>query len=109
MEHFMEFSSQKGSEDLKFCEEREKGAAKIARDANAKGGFARLTAWHFDAKHPEYELCKKAVEEGKTKEHFHKQMVYYLQESQSATNQRRFQVAMGKAEVWGETMHFLFH
>ena len=101
MEHFMEFNSQKGNENVKFCEEREKGAAKIAREANSKGGFARLTAWHFEAKHPEYELCKKAIEEGKPKSHFHKEMIKYIQEAQGATNERRFQVAMGKARGMG--------
>ena len=62
----------------------------------------------FEAKHPEYELCKKAIEEGKPKSHFHKEMIKYIQEAQGATNERRFQVAMGKARRSGASACFKF-
>lgn len=107
MGHFLEYISSKSNEDLKFCEEREKGASKIAKDAAAKGGYAKLTAWHFEAKHPEYELCQKAIDQKKSASYFKDQMVKYLNEARGTSDQKRFQVAMGKAEVWGEVYHKL--
>jgi hypothetical protein len=83
-----------------FCEQRKKGATKIAREAS--GGPGRLTKWHFDAKLPEYDECEKSIKDNKGKEHFKQKMLKYLRDASIATNQRGFQELMGKAEVWGE-------
>lgn len=87
-----------------FLETRKKGAAKIAKSAQEKGGPSLLTAQHFKAKEVPY---KKAIEHvsDETREK------YYSQEAEKCLKklnswktmtQKEFQTVMGELEVWGE-------
>ncbi len=99
---FSEYINSKESELVKFCEDRKKGATKIAREAQAKGGAAQLTAWHFTAKLPEYDECIKAIKNGKAATYFQAQELKLIHQLTGIRNQRKFQEIMGRAEVWGE-------
>jgi hypothetical protein len=102
MNTFLEYVDSKQKENITFCEDRKKGASKIADQARAKGGASQLTAWHFAAKLPEYDACIAAIRTNKPASYFHEQELKFIREVPSARNQRRFQEIMGKAEVWGE-------
>jgi hypothetical protein len=102
METFLEYTINKKSEKIKFCEDRKKGAQKILSEANAKGGVSKLTAWHFSAKLPEYDECLKAIKDEKPPEFFKQKMRGLSQELMNITVQKKFQEVMGKLEVWGE-------
>lgn len=102
MRQFSEYVNRKQDELVQFCEDRKKGAAKIAQDARSKGGPAQLTAWHFAAKLPEYDECIKAIKAGKPSSHFQQQEVKLIHQLTGIRNQRTFQEVMGRAEVWGE-------
>jgi hypothetical protein len=102
MHTFNEHVNRKQDENVQFCEDRKKGAAKIAQDARSKGGPAQLTAWHFAAKLPEYDECIKAIRAGKSPSHFQQQEVRLIHQLTSIRNQRTFQEVMGRAEVYGE-------
>ena len=87
-----------------FLETRKKGADKIRKSAEAKGGASFLTAQHFKAKEVPY---KKALEHS-TEENKEK---YYLEEAEKCLSrlkswktmtQKEFQTVMGELEVWGE-------
>ena len=91
--------------DIEFCEDRKKGADRIARQAG--GGPGRLTKWHFEAKLPEYDECINAIKDDKNKSYFKQKMSEYLKRAAITSNQRNFQELMGKAEVWGEIYHEL--
>jgi hypothetical protein len=100
---FSEYVDRKQAENIEFCEDRKKGASKIATEAKGKGaGPAQLTAWHFAAKLPEYDDCIKAIKEKKPASYFHEQELSFIRQIASVKNQRKFQELMGKAEVWGE-------
>lgn len=88
--------------NVKFCEDRKKGASKIAHEAQSKGGISMLTAWHFAAKLPEYDNCIKAIKENKPTSYFHQQQIKFIQQLIGVRNQKKFQEIMGKTEVWGE-------
>ena len=102
MQKFNEYVNRKQDENVQFCEDRKKGAAKIAKEARSKGGPAQLTAWHFAAKLPEYDACIKAIKDGKPSSYFQQQEVKLINQLTSIRNQRTFQEVMGRAEVWGE-------
>ena len=104
----MDFHEFVRNKDVEFCEERKKGAAKIAREATAKGGYARLTGWHFSAKLPEYTQCVDDIG-NKSKDYYKQKMVSFLRAAMSSTHQKQFQELMGKAEVWGEVYFELKH
>ena len=99
---FNEYANERQQNNIKFCENRKKGASKIAVQAKAKGGPAKLTEWHFTAKLPEYDACLKAIKEGKPASYFKEQENYFIKQLSNIQNQRKFQEIMGKAEVWGE-------
>jgi len=89
---------------MEFLEIRKKGAEKIQKSAEAKGGASILTAQHFKAKEIPY---KKALEHS-TEENKEK---YYLKEAEKCLSrlkswktmtQKEFQTVMGELEVWGE-------
>lgn len=88
-----------------FAEARGAGAAKIAKNAKAKGGPAMLTYHHFNVKLPYYEKAshgKFNIEQAKTKL---KQLTQELNKSVGATvsmNQTEFQKKVGLIEVLGE-------
>jgi hypothetical protein len=102
MQQFSEYVNRKQNENVQFCEDRKKGAAKIASEARAKGGPAQLTAWHFAAKLPEYDECIKAIKNEKPASYFHDQEMRLIRQLTGIRNQRTFQEVMGRAEVWGE-------
>lgn len=102
MHTFNEYVNEKTSNNIKFCEDRKKGATKIANEAKAKGGIAELTYWHFTAKIPEYDACIKAIKENKPTSYFQQQETRLIHQLSGIRNQRKFQEIMGKVEVWGE-------
>jgi hypothetical protein len=103
MQTFNEYVDSRQSENIKFCEDRKKGASKIATEAKAKGaGPAQLTAWHFSAKLPEYDACIKAIKENRPASYFHDQELGFIRQLSTIRNQRKFQEIAGKAEVYGE-------
>ncbi len=105
MHQFNEYvnrKQRKQDENVRFCEDRKKGAARIATQARAKGGVSMLTAWHFTAKLPEYDECIKAIKDGKPSSYFQQQQVKLTHQLTGTRNQRKFQEISGKAEVWGE-------
>lgn len=102
MHTFNEYVNRSQETNVQFCEDRKKGAAKIASEARAKGGPAQLTAWHFAAKLPEYDECIKAIKAGKPANYFQQQEVRLIRQLTGIRNQRTFQEVMGRAEVWGE-------
>jgi hypothetical protein len=102
MKTFLEYTITRKSDKLKFCEDRKKGAQKILTESSAKGGVARLTVWHFNAKLPEYDDCIKAIKDNKPPEFFRQKMRTLSNELMNITVQKKFQEVMGKLEVWGE-------
>jgi len=102
MQYFHEYVNRKQDDLVKFCEDRKKGASKIATEARAKGGAAQLTAWHFAAKLPEYDECIKAIKNGKSAEYFKQKMLKHMRNASTVGNQKKFQELLGKAEVYGE-------
>lgn len=102
MRTFNEYVNRNQENNVQFCEDRKKGAAKIATEARAKGGPAQLTYWHFSAKLPEYNECIKAIKANKPASYFQQQEMKLIHQLAGIRNQRRFQEVMGQAEVWGE-------
>lgn len=98
----MSFLNFKNAKGVKFCEERKKGAKKIADQAALKGGVAELTAWHFNAKLPEYDACISALKENEDVNFFKDMLVELTAQLHEAKTQKAFQEIMGKMEVWGE-------
>jgi hypothetical protein len=88
-----------------FAETRGKGAAKIASNAEEKGGLALLTWHHFKVKAPYY---KKATEGKFNKEQAEKEYKELLEKLYKATSkqmditQTGFQELVGKIEALGE-------
>ncbi len=95
----------KADDDEEFIVKRKAGAAEIAKKAAEKGGYADLTAWHFEAKLPQYDLALRAAKDGKPLEFFEEKvqmLVEKLFENQATQTQAAFQKLMGELEVWGE-------
>lgn len=90
-----------------FAEVRGKGAAKIATNAEDKGGAALLTWHHFKVKAPYY---KKAAEGKFNTEQAEKEYKELLEKLYKATNKRMditqvgFQQLVGKIEALGELL-----
>ena len=100
MHTFNEYVDHKQQNNIKFCEDRKKGATKIAHEAQANA--AQLTYWHFAAKLPEYDECIKAIKAGKPASYFQQQEVKLIHQLSGIRNQRKFQEVMGRVEVYGE-------
>jgi hypothetical protein len=85
----------------KFVEKRQAGAAKIADQAAAKGGYSSLTAAHFAAKHKPYSICLKHAD---SPDVIHEHISELLQKIKSWENmtQMEFQKIMGQLEAYGE-------
>jgi hypothetical protein len=92
---------------IKFCKDRRKGAEKIAKQVAKKNGVAKLTEWHFEAKLPEYDECIKIINQENVIDTFVNKIKKFTLSSINANNQKGFQEAMGKLEVWGEVYLFL--
>jgi hypothetical protein len=88
---------------VEFCEARRDGAEKIAKKAEAKGGFSMLTAWHFFAKLPEYNDAIVHIKHNDIKSFLDKKFKEFGVKINPSTNtQKEFQELMGKMEVIGE-------
>jgi hypothetical protein len=96
------FNEWKENNPLKqFLQNRLDGAKKITTQAAAKGGDARLTAWHFQAKLPVYEELLKF--KGNIKKHCQTQYKALARRLANLTmNEKDFQSLMGRMEVYGE-------
>lgn len=96
--------NKKDPKDLStFITKRSQGAKKIEKSAEAKGGYATLTAIHFKAKEVPYNHCSKhskdddsAFVKEKADECFHKL------KSWDKMSQKEFQHVMGQLEAYGE-------
>lgn len=92
-------SAEKLFED--FIKTRKAGAAKIAKTSTAKGGYAVLTAIHFEAKEVPYQECIDHIDdidfiEGKADKCWDKLKNW------KDMSQREFQHVMGQLEAYGE-------
>lgn len=100
----------KKEEMIKFFKTRMEGAAKIASEAESKGGAAILTAWHFKAKHKPYQEVIKAIEEAKPESFFVNRCKSLLGKIHCGNmKQEDFQKLMGELEVYMESNIHLFH
>lgn len=101
---------EKIEEDLKdrefenFLSKRKDGAKKLTIQAKNKGGFAKLTAIHFDAKDKPYAESLKHANSDDRESFFKKKAkeVYDKLRNLDTLSQREFQALMGELEVWGE-------
>ena len=87
-----------------FADKRKVGAADIAEKAKKKGGYAQLTAWHFQAKATPYKEMQKAIERGEPLSFFktkYNEAMKRLHKS-GDKNQKTFQKLIGELEVYGE-------
>lgn len=84
-----------------FATTRAAGAAKIATNAEEKGGLAMLTYNHFYVKAPYY---KKVVNGKFDKEAAKKEFAEILKSISLDMNQNEFQRQVGKMEVLGELL-----
>lgn len=83
-----------------FAEARKAGAEKIIQNAKSKGGVAKLTMYHFEAKIPYY----KNAEDGKFDlKKAQKEYRSIMSQAMNLTmSQKKFQELLGQAEVIGE-------
>lgn len=84
-----------------FAEKRGEGAAKIASNAEKKGGLALLTWHHFKVKAPYY---KKATEGKFDKEAAEKEFKETYKKISLNMTQTEFQREVGRLEVLGELL-----
>ncbi len=84
-----------------FATVRGKGAAKIAENAEEKGGLSLLTWHHFKVKAPYY---KKAAEGKFDKEAAKKEFEQTLKKISLGMAQTEFQREVGRLEVLGELL-----
>jgi hypothetical protein len=84
-----------------FAITRGKGAAKIAENAEEKGGLSLLTWHHFKVKAPYY---KKAAEGKFDKEAAKKEFDQTLKKISLGMTQTEFQREVGRLEVLGELL-----
>lgn len=88
-----------------FADKRGAGAAKIAKNAKAKGGPAMLTYHHFNVKLPHYDKAAQGkFDIDKAKTHL-KELTQELNKSVGTTvkmSQIEFQKKVGLIEVLGE-------
>ena len=84
-----------------FAKKRGEGAAKIASNAEEKGGLALLTWHHFKVKAPYY---KKATEGKFDKEAAEKEFEETYKKISLNMTQTEFQREVGRLEVLGELL-----
>lgn len=87
-----------------FVETRKKGAEKIQKAAQAKGGPAKLTAIHFAAKEKPYKEALSICDDKDAEKLLKKKMTPLITKLQSwnTMSQNEFQTVMGKIEAYGE-------
>jgi hypothetical protein len=87
-----------------FLETRKKGAAKIQKTAQEKGGPSLLTSQHFKAKEIPYKKSIEHVNDSDRESFFKEEAEKCLSKLKSWKNmtQKEFQTVMGELEVWGE-------
>lgn len=93
----------------KFLEKRAAGAHNLAEKSRAKGGYAILTAIHFEAKAKPYKEAmsikkKHEKDSDECNSQYKKKAVevYEKLKDLDSLSQREFQALMGELEVWGE-------
>lgn len=84
-----------------FIEKRKAGAAKIAKQAAAKGGYSSLTASHFKAKEKPYSTCLKELKNEKAITKHVNSLIAELKDWHTLS-QTEFQIIMGEIEAYGE-------
>lgn len=87
-----------------FLETRKKGAAKIQKSAQERGGAAILTSQHFKAKEIPYKKAIEHVSDETREEYYTEEAEKCLSKLKSwkSMSQKEFQTVMGELEVWGE-------
>lgn len=101
IETILESKKDKFSE---FLETRKKGAAKIQKSVQEKGGAAILTSQHFKAKEVPYKKAIEHAEKDDREDFYKKEAEKCLSKLKSwkYLTQKEFQTIMGELEVWGE-------
>lgn len=84
-----------------FITTRKAGAAKIAKSSSKKGGYAILTAIHFEAKEIPYKECLAHLDDIEFIEKRADKCMDKLKNWKSMS-QREFQHVMGQLEAYGE-------
>lgn len=92
--------SKKKSDFEEFADKRKAGAEKIIENARAKGGVAKLTLYHFEAKIPYYKNAEDGKFDIKKAEKEYKSVM--SQAMNLTVSQKKFQELLGQAEVLGE-------
>jgi len=84
-----------------FLAKRKAGAAKIASQAQKKGGYSILTAIHFEAKEKPYQEC---IDHANNVEYVEKKAdaCWDKLKNWKSMSQREFQHVMGQLEAYGE-------
>ena len=94
-----------------FITQRAEGAAKIASEAKAKGGLAKLTQLHFEAKASSYKAAMVLVSANKPIAQIIQDLKRLEQiatnTAVTASSMLVFQQQTGKQEVYGECLMFL--
>lgn len=87
-----------------FVEKRKAGAEKIAKAAEAKGGYSVLTAYHFQAKAKPYADVYKHREHEDRSTYYKEKAMEALDKLKKIDNlsQKEFQAITGVLEVYGE-------
>lgn len=105
---FQDYKSNREKENItEFLETRKKGAKEITEKAKTKGGFAILTAWHFEAKLPVYDSIlkkTKSLDNKALKKDLEKEWRNVSASLSLSKTQKQFQELMGKMEVLGEVI-----
>jgi hypothetical protein len=92
-----------------FVQQRRAGAAKIAKEAKAKGGLATLTAIHFSAKLAIYDFIASAIDQPNLIETLKSMEASLAKKIAAAPDMTSFQEMTGRLEVYGEVILFLEH
>lgn len=92
-----------------FIKERAQGAAKIAKEAQALGGLALLTATHFKAKGPAYAQALLTLRVSDTVTRLKILENEAAEAIPKAKTMSDFQKQTGRQEVFGEVICFLEH
>lgn len=89
---------------IDFLETRKKGAEKIRKAAQEKGGASLLTAQHFKAKEVPYKKSIQHATDDNRESYYKEEAEKCLAKLKSwdSMTQKEFQSVMGELEVWGE-------
>lgn len=92
------------NEEQSFFDKRKIAAEETATDAKKKGGPAKLTAWHFEAKNTPYAEAMQAIKKKKDLNFFKERCnsLKSMLKFDENLSQQEFQEIMGELEVWGE-------